>query len=228
MFILVVYFREILSKLGANFIIVHEALFWNHGDHTDWLVDNNTFIKKKTLLEEHNICVWRNHDYIHSGIPCKEGDYTDGIFYGFMKEMGWDNYLISNIEQPLFFEFPETSVKEFGVMLKNKLNLNGIKVIGKLDSLVKKVWIPGHIDGRNDNNILKTMETENIDTLITLECTDFTVAEYVRDSSMFEIPKTIIVLGHFNAEEPGMKYMLEYLPALLGIEERRLTRGIAR
>ena len=22
---------------GANLIIAHEALFWNHGDHTDWL-----------------------------------------------------------------------------------------------------------------------------------------------------------------------------------------------
>ena len=31
---------------GANFIIVHEALFWNHGDHTDWLQDNNTFKEK--------------------------------------------------------------------------------------------------------------------------------------------------------------------------------------
>lgn len=24
-------------ELGCNFIVVHEALFWNHGDRTDWL-----------------------------------------------------------------------------------------------------------------------------------------------------------------------------------------------
>ena len=25
---------------GANFIIWHDALFWNHGDHTDWLEES--------------------------------------------------------------------------------------------------------------------------------------------------------------------------------------------
>lgn len=40
------------NEQGANFIIAHEALFWNHGDHTDWLKDNETFKLKKQLLEE--------------------------------------------------------------------------------------------------------------------------------------------------------------------------------
>ena len=83
---------------------------------------------------------------------------------------------------------------------------------------MKKVWIPGHIDGRIDNQILKTMEEENIDTLLVLECTDYTVSEYVRDSTMAGIPKTIIALGHFNAEEPGMKYMINWLNDALHID----------
>ena len=36
---------EVIQKaidVGANLIISHEALFWNHGDHTDWLQDNKT------------------------------------------------------------------------------------------------------------------------------------------------------------------------------------------
>ena len=204
-------------ELGANFIIVHEALFWNHGDHTDWLKDNETFKEKKKLLDEGNICVWRNHDYIHSGIPLNS-TYTDGIFYGVMKELGWENYLTCPIEKPMHFEIPETTVRELGLFLKEKWNLNGIKIIGSLDSPVKKVWIPGHIDGRMDNQILSTMENEQIDTLIVLECTDYTVAEYVRDSTMAGIPKTIIALGHFNTEEPGMKYMLNWLPEALKID----------
>ena len=202
---------------GANFIIVHEALFWNHGDHTDWLQDNNTFKEKKKLLDEGNICVWRNHDYIHSGIPLGN-TYTDGIFYGVMQELGWEKYLACPIEKPMHFELPETTVSKLGQMLKEKWNLNGVKIIGSLDSPVKKIWIPGHIDGRMDNQILKTMEEENIDTLIVLECTDYTVAEYVRDSTMSGLPKTIIALGHFNTEEPGMKYMLNWLPEVLKID----------
>ena len=57
------------NACGANLIISHEALFWNHGDHTDWLEEaqNKTFLAKKQLLDETGIVVWRDHDYIHSG-----------------------------------------------------------------------------------------------------------------------------------------------------------------
>ena len=33
--------------LGANLIIVHEPLFWNHEDKTDWLVQSEVFAEKK-------------------------------------------------------------------------------------------------------------------------------------------------------------------------------------
>ena len=36
---------------------------------------------KKKLLDETGIVVWRNHDYIHSGI-WMENQWVDGIFYG--------------------------------------------------------------------------------------------------------------------------------------------------
>ena len=38
---------ERAHKLGLNLIICHEALFWNHGDHTDWLEkDNNSVFEQ--------------------------------------------------------------------------------------------------------------------------------------------------------------------------------------
>lgn len=82
------------SACGANLIISHEALFWNHGDHTDWLEEarNKTFLEKKRLLDETGIVVWRDHDYIHSGIPMN-GGYVDGIFHGVMVTLGWEKYL---------------------------------------------------------------------------------------------------------------------------------------
>ena len=60
---------EVIRKaheLGANLIVSHEACFWNHGDHTDWLQDNTAFQKKRELLDRHGICVWHNHDHIHN------------------------------------------------------------------------------------------------------------------------------------------------------------------
>ncbi|MGN1344876.1 MAG: Nif3-like dinuclear metal center hexameric protein [Traorella sp.] len=203
-------------ELNANFIITHEACFWNHGDHTDWLTDNKTFQMKTELLDSANICVWRNHDFIHSCMKLDDGRYTDGIFYGFMKKLNWDEYLIEGIECPVKFELPETTVGELTQTIKSTLDLNGVKVIGSLNSKASRVWICGHIDGRADNDILKEMEEKDFDTLITLECTDYTVAEYVRDSTMLGRNKTIIALGHFNQEEPGMEYMTQYLHDIVG------------
>lgn len=202
---------------GANLIICHEALFWNHGDHTDWLQDNQTFRAKTALLDAGRVVVWRDHDYIHSGIPLPDGSWADGIFYGVMKTLGWEEYLQGwDGIQPSRFLLPPTTVRGLGQELMAKLPLNGIKVIGSPDSPVQKVWLPGHIMGTHDNDILKTMEEENIDAVIAFECVDYTVAEYVRDATQSGRAKTILAVGHFNTEEPGMAYMIRYLPAALG------------
>ena len=74
-------------ELGCNFIVVHEALFWNHGDRTDWLEKNTAFRKKKALLEESGVCIWRYHDYVHAGIRV-DGALHDGIFYGLSSLLG--------------------------------------------------------------------------------------------------------------------------------------------
>ena len=49
-----------------------------------------------------------------------------------------------------------------------------------------------------------------------MELIDFTLMEYVRDTSMLGIDRSIIGMGHFNLEEPGMEYMLEWLPEAIG------------
>lgn len=80
-------------KSGANLIITHEALFWNHGDHQDVVADNSAFIAKKELLDNWGGAIWRCHDYIHAGVPVEEdGSMADGIFYGFAWKLGWLGY----------------------------------------------------------------------------------------------------------------------------------------
>lgn len=202
--------------VGANLIICHEAAFWNHGDKTDWLADNKTFKAKAQLLDTGNVVIWRNHDFVHSGIPLPDGRWADGIFYGILKHLGWEDYLCGWEDiSPTQFLLPATTVRELGQELMSKLPLNGIKVIGSPDSPVRKVWFPGHIMGFRDNDILRAMEEEEFDTVIVFECTDYTVAEYVRDATQCGYPKTILAVGHFNTEEPGMAYMTTYLPAAL-------------
>ena len=207
---------KVAHERGANLIIVHEALFWNHGDHQEWLADNKVFQAKKKLLDDTKIVVWRDHDYIHSGIPLADGSYIDGIFYGLMKVLGWQEYLVDEGFRPMTFSFPQRTVASIAQELIEKTNLNGLRITGDPKTIVGKLKVVSHIIGQADNDMLKMIESEDIDAIITLEITDYTVSEYIRDSAMLGRPRAAINMGHFNTEEPGMEYMIEYLPQIVG------------
>lgn len=210
---------EVISKAyeaGANLIVCHEALFWNHGDKTDWLTesDNHTFRKKEELLKKTGIVVWRDHDHIHSGIPVN-GGFVDGIFYGMAKKLGWEDYIIdshSEFDSTMYF-LPEIRIREIASLFRERFHLNGVKLIGDPDMAVKKVFICMHVLGR-DNGLIQKIDQEGIDLAIALEMVDFTAAEYIKDSMQLGEKKAIMTVGHFNIEEPGMEYMLTYLNQL--------------
>lgn len=201
----------------ANFIVCHESLFWNRGDKIDWLSDNQTFLAKEKLLKEHNIVVYRQHDFIHSGIKVNDY-YADGIFYGIMSELGFEKYLIGRKEKPLLFEIPEITVGELSKMFVEKFNLTGLRIIGNKQSKVRKLLFGEHIMGMGDNDKIYQNEKEKIDCVVVFECVDFTLAEYIKDSSELGYDKSLISMGHFNTEELGMKYYAKYLSNHLGNE----------
>lgn len=198
---------EVIKKAhehGANFIISHESTFWNHGDHTEWLSQNKSFNMKKELLDKYDITIWRNHDYIHSKLKY-EDKYVDGIFYGLAKELDFLDY-VNDINDPRYFEIPLTPTKDLIKYLMDKLGLQGIKTMGDLEGYSRKIFIPYHIIGQFDNEIIKEIEEKDIDTVLAMEITDFTVAIYIRDSAQLGRAKRILNAGHFNIEEPGMKW----------------------
>lgn len=211
---------EVIEKAAqchANLIIAHEALFWNHGDHRDWLEEekNETYLRKKELLDRYGIVVWRNHDYIHSGIPMEDGSYTDGIFYGVADTLGWCDDIVGDVSTPLAYEIEPMKVKDLARLILEKFHLEGARVIGDPETMVKRIQIPFHVLG-DDRDLITRCDKENIDCLLAMEMVDFTVAEYIRDANMLGAGKAVISVGHFNLEEPGMKYMLKYLDRALG------------
>ncbi len=197
-------------ELGANFIIAHEALLWNRGDKRDWLEEaqNKTYLAKKKLLDDYNICVWRFHDYIHSGIPYKD-DYIDGIFYGLAKVTGWENFVISeDLAGAVYVECEETTPRKVAEQIKKTWNISGMKAIGNMDAKVTKILVCGHVqEGGDSNSLITRVDKEDINLLLPLELIDFTLTEYIKDSGQLGFDKAILAPGHFNLEEPGMKYI---------------------
>lgn len=206
------------ARLGANLIIAHEPLFWTHNDDTRWLSPSQSFAEKTKLLSDNRIVVWRDHDHIHGGPPCSNPAHPDCIFLGIMRELGWEEYTLEYPNKPLLFKIPETDGEALGLLLKEKLGLNGLRIVGDKHAKVSKVFICEHIregDVQEREKMLKT-ELEDIDALIALEIIDWTLAAFVRDSCSLGRKKVLYNVGHFNLEELGMKYMEKQLPRIVG------------
>ena len=217
---------ERAQELGANLIIAHEALFWNHGDHQDFIAENKTYLAKKRLLDEWGGVVWRCHDYIHSRVPIDtDGALVDGIFYGLAWKLGWLDYRIGDIAMGLDFKIPQTRREDLARELVEKLGLNGTRLIGDSDAMVSRVHVPMHVMGvaPDDNRETIYADEHDVDCLMTMEFVDFTTSEFIRDSGMLDQGKCAITIGHFNLEEPGMEYMPTWIPMALGSDEISAT-----
>lgn len=134
------------GELGCNLLVVHEPIFYSTEDYPDWRAGgkNSVYEEKKALLDKYGITVWRDHDHMHAHNP-------DSIFTGVIKYLGWENYYIpsekSSIKVPMgyLFELPETTVKELGQYLEDKLGMNGLRIVGNPDDKIRKVAIVGHL-----------------------------------------------------------------------------------
>lgn len=202
---------------NINFIICHEPTFYSDAEaDAPWLEGDPVFEEKRRVLEAANIVVWREHDHIHGpgGPEATVHEVTDYIFYGIMKELGWEDYAFGEETKPLWFKLPETTVEELARELLEKLDLTGLRVVGNAEARVSTVHICEHILGGPGDG-LAIRRAEKADVLIPLEIVDWTLSEYVRDAAAQGYPKAILEMGHFNLEELGMKYMTRWLPELI-------------
>ena len=149
------------------------------------------------------------------------------FFKGFLHETELEKYYLPKIGatvqyrgMPIDLLFPEgITVRELAEKIIAGANLNGIRTIGDPDTIVHRVAIPMHCLGFADKETISTLDRTNVDCLITMELIDYTVNEYMRDGMMLGDSKAILAVGHFNVEEPGMKYMLKWLPEALETDE---------
>ncbi len=214
---------EVIRKAIAancNLIVVHEPLFYTHEDKTDWLTENSVFQEKKRLLDENHVTVYRDHDRIHGG-PRREREHMDMIFYGIMKTLGWEDYNIGFDLKPQVYKFSPRKAISVADELIEKLDLNGVRMVGDPETMVETVFLCEHVTGAHfgphdkDSELISEVEAKGYDLMVPFEIIDWTLTEYVRDAAALGRPKVIVEAGHFNVEEAGMKYMAQWLPSLL-------------
>ncbi len=209
---------EVIEKaiqLGANFIISHEPIFYNHFDGTDWLAENPVYQAKRRLIEESGVVIWRFHDYLHSIPP-------DNTFMGLRKELQWEAYPLP--EQPFVCNIPAITLRALAEWVKQQLRLSSVRVVGDLESSCKTIaLLPGFPPSEMQIGILGHPD---VDALIVGEINEWETSEYVRDAAHLGYKKGLIVMGHQASEEPGMKRIIPWLQERLpGIPIHFVTTG---
>lgn len=194
---------EIIEKAiaaNANFIVAHEPAFYNHIDDVSWLQTDDVYQYKAALLKQHNIAVWRNHDYIHSLTP-------DGVREGVLAQLGWKGYDSGTADD--LVNIPAISLHQLIETAKQKMNIQTLRYVGNLHQSCKKVLLmPGSVGGKNQISALSQYKP---DVLVCGEIAEWETAEYVRDARAKGDAVSLIVLGHIASEEAGSEWMKTWL-----------------
>jgi putative NIF3 family GTP cyclohydrolase 1 type 2 len=210
---------EVIEKtidIGANMIITHEPTWFTGKDNVEWLLNDPVYLKKKQLIEDHGLAIWRFHDHMHMAAE-------DGIYRGFDIEFDWAKYKIPlwELNNPPIFEnfgaayhIPETSLEQLCRYFKEKLDMDVVQIVGNPRMKVERVGVlvgGGSLGLGIEEMPMQIMHSNNLDLLICGDITEWTLSAYVRDAAAMGFNKGMMILGHERTEEPGMKHLGDWL-----------------
>jgi putative NIF3 family GTP cyclohydrolase 1 type 2 len=184
-------------------------------DDTSWLTGDEVYEYKAKLLKEHNIAVWRNHDYIHRLT-------TDGVRAGVINQLNWDKYYGPG--NPSVLQLPSRSLKALIEEVKERLGIETLRYHGDLSQSCEKVLLmPGSAGGRNQ---MEAIRREKPDVVLCGEIAEWETAEYVRDARSKGQKIGLVVLGHVISEEPGSRFLASWLKdRLKGVTTTHVPAG---
>jgi putative NIF3 family GTP cyclohydrolase 1 type 2 len=205
---------EQAKKLGANFIIAHEPVFYNHTDDKTWVKKNEVLSRKLSTLDKDWIVVWRFHDYCHQIKP-------EPMSYGIAKRCGWTAGYKTGSR---IHDIPAMKLSVLTDHLKKSLGLRMVRVIGDMDMSCSKIALmPGASGGQSH---LIAVEENDPDVLRVGEVHEWETGEYIRDRNLEGKKTALIILGHSVSEEPGMEVVTEWLtPKMPGIKVTHIASG---
>jgi putative NIF3 family GTP cyclohydrolase 1 type 2 len=185
---------------GLNMIVSHETPFYLHLDKTDDLKNDPVLAYKLDYMRKNNIVVLHWHDHWHHRTP-------DGSAYGMMQEVGWEKY--SDSPDKKHFALPAQPLAQFAKGLEQKLQLHNVRVIGKPEMQVSRVYASWGYAKREV--VISLLNRPDVDTLVTGESVEWEGIPYVQDMVAMGQKKALVLLGHVNSENGGMRYCAEWL-----------------
>jgi putative NIF3 family GTP cyclohydrolase 1 type 2 len=187
-------------EIRANLIITHEPTFYEHQEQTEWMGDDPILQAKRAFLAHHQLTIWRFHDYWHRY-------QSDGILAGMYQTLGWEAY--QQPESRGLLVIPGMTLAALVATLKTHLMLNSIRVVGELQQPCERIgMLVGSVGGDRQ---IQAFHEGNLDVIICGETSEWQTCEYVRDAVALGYHKALVILGHANSEEEGMRYLATWL-----------------
>lgn len=181
---------------GADLLIVHEPLYFNHYDaHCQEKIES----EKRALVEQSGMTIYRFHDYSHHTIPdfiCK-GVLDQIRFDGVVEHCGFGLSRVKMNEA--------TTAQELAALLKRDLRLNNVRLCGNTDFKTSNIAFSPGWSSRGD-----WMHNDNCIFVVGEVC-EWADLEYIRDSAELGHHKAMIILGHVGSERDGMRYTAKVL-----------------
>jgi len=190
---------------GQNFVITHEPTFYNHLDVPEEMdASDPVWKEKREFIEKHGMVVWRFHDHWHRRTP-------DGIEAGMTHALGWEAF--QDKQNQYLFTIPETTLDKLAGVLKARLELHTMRVVGDPHMKVTRVALsPGSAGMQRE---IGAMERPDVQLLVTGESREWETVEYAADAVSEKKNKALIILGHIPSEQAGMEECTRWLKAFV-------------
>jgi putative NIF3 family GTP cyclohydrolase 1 type 2 len=191
---------ERARELGDNVVITHEPTYYNHLDETSFLEGDPVFEKKRELIRNAGLTVFRIHDTIHTARP-------DGIHQGMLERLDWLRYQEDPSSNRL--RVPGLSARALALEAKQKLGLESVRLVGNAEACCRTVECMWGACGFRGH--LAALANPDVQALVVGEAQEWETYEYARDAGAQGRDKALIVLGHAPSEEAGMRTVVRLL-----------------
>ena len=186
------------SEWGADLLITHEPVYYNHMDDVSKLQDDPVYLGKKAIVDESKMAICRIHDHMHHA-------NLDRIALGEMQCLGLEYTHVSN---PYYavnrFELKEPiQASKLLERIKTVLGVRHARLCGDGNMEITHIsgcfGTPGHI--------LDEIRDEWGQVVLAGEAAEWFECEYIRDAAALGMKKAMIVMGHIGSERAGMYHL---------------------
>ena len=183
---------------GADLLLVHEPLFYNHWDEA---FPAPVAEAKEKLLRDSGMTVYRYHDHPHYRQP-------DMICAGELEFLGLTGKFENRAwaVNRITLDVPITPAQLVRRMHR-KLHIDHPRLAGAADLPMTKISLCFGTPG----GVFEELQDSEIEMVLTGEACEWALAEYARDAAALGFRKALIVMGHIGSERDGMRLLTDYL-----------------